>query len=836
QKNKTFSTNNTINTENPLKSGTFYKIKIDQSGVFKITKKFLQDNGINVANINPKNFRIYGNGGLVLPEDNRDFRYPTLQENAIQVVGEEDGVWNDSDYALFYAQGANGFNLYGNTNGNTRKDNRTDRSRHTINIYEDASYYFINFDLGEGKRITSKNTALPEGDLFTRYDDYQFINEEKNNLIKLGRVWVGDAFTNDIAVKFTTKTPLRSDDIVNYRTSFVGYKVDKNSLSLSINGQAKGTTILSDGYRKSNYFTGSLSNLTGNEVSFNFSPNISANPAGTFHLDYVEIMYPQDLVFNGSQMNFRSYEITENDNETYGFSMANASSVEQIWEVSDITNVYRMTNKSADNTTFNFGYEANSAQFNNEFVAFNHSAAYTPTFVGRIDNQDISSLQNIDYLVITRQDMMSEAARLTSYHETKNGFRTAIVSTEQIYNEFSSGKKDITAIRDFISHLKNNRGGLRYVLILGDTSYDYKDKTTGNDNIVPSYQSEESGNYSTSFVTDDYFVMTNPQTTSSIVSNLPTLPIGRLPASNLTEAKLLIDKTLAYYNALPNQSSPFGAWRMNLDFVADDNNEGGTPFHTIMNNAIAENFETGTERKEYHTRKLYMDAYQAETTAGGQRFPQINQSIANAVGNSLYLFYFGHGGINGWAQERILTLDEIQKFNNYSSIFSRFPLVSTITCEFTLWDEPLVQSAGEQVIKQKNGGAATMITSSREIGVTYGKDMTDIFTKNIFALQNNDFATMGDAFLNAKKEKGTHSDHLRVNYLGDPAMKLSRPKPLLTIDNVQTPVAGKIRALDFVKIEGSVLKEDGSVNTDFNGNVSINIFDKKLTKSTLNND
>lgn len=88
--------------ENPLKSGTFYKIKVDKSGIFKITKQFLQQNGINPASVNPKNFRIYGNGGIMLSEYNQDKRYDALQENAIQVIGEEDGVWNDNDYALFY--------------------------------------------------------------------------------------------------------------------------------------------------------------------------------------------------------------------------------------------------------------------------------------------------------------------------------------------------------------------------------------------------------------------------------------------------------------------------------------------------------------------------------------------------------------------------------------------------------------------------------------------------------------------------------------------------------------------------------------------------------------
>lgn len=828
-------------TENPLKSGTFYKIKVDKSGVFKITKKFLTDNGINISGLNPKNFRVYGNGGLSLPEFNQDARYNALQENAIQVVGEEDGVWNDNDYALFYAQGPNGFNLYeSGYNGygrNSRTETRMDRSLNFINIYDDYAYYFINFDIGPGKRIQDEDQALPST-LITRFDDYQFVNEEKTNLLRIGKIWVADPISKDVAIKFTKRTPSQPDDVIMYRTSAIAYKSQTNNIKFNINGQKEFTQNVANDqneFIKYTTFNGSVSNISGNDIIINISPNLTPNPTGSFYLDYAEVLYKEDLVFNDSQMNFRLYDISENSGETYGFSMSNAGTAEQVWEVSDITNVTRKVNKSSNNTTFNFAYVADSA-FNNEFVAFKNASALSPSFVGRIENQDLSSLQNIDYLAITRKDFLPEAQRIANYHEAKEGNKTAVVDVEKIYNEFSSGSKDITAIRDFVSKLKNENGGLKYLFILGDTSYDYKDKTTTNDNVVPSYQSEDSGNFINSYVTDDYYTFTDPQTSIYLSGMLPTLPVGRLPASNLSEAKTLVDKTLAYYNALPGQSSPFGVWRMKLDFVADDDYEGGGPFHNVMNSAIVNNFETGTQRREYNIRKLYHDAFQAVSTAGGQRYPQVNQAISNDVGNSLYLFYFGHGGINGWSQERVLTLDEILNFNNFSPVYSRFPLVSTITCEFTLWDEPEVKSAGEQVIKLKSGGAATMITSSRAIGVPYGRQFTEILTRRLFELQNDDFYRIGDAHLNAKKEKGFDGNHLKVNYLGDPAMKLSRPKPLLTVDHIESPVPGQLRALDFVKISGKILKNDGTVDDTFNGKVTINIFDKRLNKTTLNND
>lgn len=833
-------------TENPLKSGNFYKIRVDKSGVFKITAQFLRDNGINPASVNPQNFRIYGNGGLMLPEHNQDTRYAALQENAIEVIGENDGVWNDEDYAVFYAQGPNGYNLYKtfgdiNGSGNRRIETRNDKSNNFINLYEDFAYYFINFDLGPGKRVQNDDQQI-NSNIITRYDEYQYINEEKLNVMKVGRIWTdNEAFSNK-TVTFTTKSSLQPNDIIRYRSRVIAHLSQGNKINININNQNQAlydyVTNRND-YIMTSY-AGNIINLTGNQLSFNYTPDTSTNPNGKFYFDYAEVQYKEDLRFNGSQMNFRSYNIVEGSGDIYTFNCSDASGMEQIWEVSDITNAKRKINKSGNTSNFAFGYHANNNTFYNEFVAFKSSAALLPSFVGKIDNQDLSGLTNIDYLMITVPEMMGQAQRLANYYQ--GTYNVAVVDVRKIYNEFSSGSKDITAIRDFVTKLKTS-GNLKYVFILGDASYDYKGKNVPGSDVIPGYESEESGNYSDSYITDDYYVMTQPQTIPSpseivsITNILPNLPIGRLPAANISEAKLLIDKTLAYYNALPGQSTPFGEWRMKLDFVVDDDFDSGPPpFHTLMNQAIVTNFETSPDKKEYNVRKLYLDAFAAQVSAGGQRFPQVNQAISNDVGNSLYLFYFGHGGVNGWAQERVLTTDMIQNFNNYNNVYSRFPLISTITCEFTLWDDPDTFSAGEQTMKSKQGGASTMITSSRAINVDYGRSFTGIFTKHIFNLENDEFSTLGDSFLRAKIEKTPSANHLKVNFLGDPAGKLSRPKRLLNIDEIESPVPGQIRALDFVKIKGHINKADGTLDNTFNGRVAINIFDKRLNKKTLNND
>ncbi|MDR2205918.1 MAG: type IX secretion system sortase PorU [Flavobacteriaceae bacterium] len=835
-------------TDNPLKSGSFYKIKVDKSGVFKITTEFLQQNGINPSNFNPKNFRIYGNGGLSLPEYNADPRFSALQENAIQVVGEEDGVWNAGDYALFYAQGPHGYKVYSRPNGNRRSETRGVNSPDNfVNVYDDYAYYFINFDIGEGKRIQDMDTPL-SGTLITRYDAYQFVNEEKFNLMKFGRIWTGDAFSDEQTITFNTNSPIQTGDVVSYKLQVIGKDSQGNGVEFSINNANSNNIPIGEIEYIPVFYSGNINSLSGNQINLKITPNISTNPNGKFYLDYAEVQYKENLQFNGEQMNFRDFSINEKNSQTFSFSVSNASEIEQIWDVSDITNVSRKVNKSGNNSTFNFSYIASSLYFNNEFVAFKQSAAFAPTFVGQVANQDLSALQNVEYLMITTPEFMSHAQRLANYYQ--GTYNVAVVDVNKIYNEFSSGSKDITAIRDFATKLNNPIGTLKYIFILGDTSYDPRGRMVPGSDFVPAYQSFESGSLNGSFVMDDYYGMTQPQGTGylpnvTLWNFLPDIPVGRLPAANVSEAKLLIDKTLAYYNALPGQSTPFGEWRMKLDFIVDDDlgtlvsNGLKVPFHTTVDNSLVLDFELPVIGKpEYNLRKLYLDSFVPQVSSGGQRFLQINQAISNDVSNSLFMFYFGHGGINGWAQERVLGTEDIQNFNNYTNIYSRFPLTSTITCEFTLWDDPGTFSAGEQFIKF-NGGAATMITSSRQIPVNYGEEITTIFLKRIFALTNDDFDNLGDAFLKTKIEKGTATvgnSHFRVNFLGDPAGKLSRPKRLLNIDNIESPVPGQIRALDFVTITGHINKTDGTLDSTFNGRVAINIYDKRLSKQTLNND
>ena len=168
-----------------------------------------------------------------------------------------------------------------------------------------------------------------------------------------------------------------------------------------------------------------------------------------------------------------------------------------------------------------------------QFIAFN-GGYFWANLIGKIDNQDLHALRDIDYLIISHPTFSEQANRLANFHESQ-GLNVEVVSPQQVYNEFSSGSQDVSAIRDFAKMLYDQENPLRYLLLFGDASYDPKDRLSSNTNFIVSYQSANSTNELYSYASDDYFALLDEE--ESILSdalNIPFLDIGvgRFPVQN----------------------------------------------------------------------------------------------------------------------------------------------------------------------------------------------------------------------------------------------------------------------------------------------------------------
>ncbi len=817
-------------TTSALKSGNWYKIRVQKSGIFRLDKAFFDQNNIP-TNFDPRTLKIYGNGGKQLNENPGDFRYGALQENAIQFTGEQDGSFDSGDVILFYAQGPHDWYRL--------PESTLESIRHKFNQYSDYAYYFITFGGAQGKRVQDVSIDGSPVQTFSQFDEYQFYEKDSLSVNQVGKQWVGESFTVESSQSFTLAGAAPAAGEAYAFHQLIGKNANNVSFAVSVNGSQVASQSFSNGDFVVRNAT-SLVNATGSTFNFNITVNDGANPASFVFLDYLEIKYRANLTFNGSQMHFRQLQ-NLNDGSIYGFAVSGAP---KVWNISDITSAHNVISSGGI-----YKYQSNSPYFLNEFIAFNESAAFTEVeYVGTVSNQNLRSYTDIEYVIVTHPNFLSEASRLANFRILNNGVKATVVTVDQIYNDFSSGAQDISAIRDFFKHLRDTGNPLKYVLMFGGASYDYKDRTTDNTNFVPAYISFQSQSLDDSYVSDDYFTMlddtdiilndiTKPGTYVEF-SNQMDIAIGRMPAHTLAEAKTMVDKTLAYYEKLPGQGSSFGEWKTKFLLVVDDDLSGQIPFHKLIEDSSAEYIE---QNISYATlRKGYLDSFLEESTSAGPRYPQVNQVIGNAFNlGSALIVYFGHGGPRSWSQERVITYEEINSFSNFSGLYSRLPVVMTITCEFTVWDLAYLPSAGVYMYKAPQGGAVAMLTTSRPVGVFFGGQFNETVIEELLEVQGDNYQTLGEALTNAKVQDNS-GYNFSVNLLGDPMMSIARPPRQIRITKINGEDAdtfdGVLRAMDFVEIEGEVLDENGTMrDNSFNGKANGVLFDKPVNKSTLNN-
>ena len=105
-----------------------------------------------------------------------------------------------------------------------------------------------------------------------------------------------------------------------------------------------------------------------------------------------------------------------------------------------------------------------------KYIAFRNEDAGSPEAVGSISNQNIHSLGKVDMIIITHPDFNSAAQSIADFH-AEEGLSTFITTQNLIFNEFSCGKNDPTAIKHFMKSLYDDAGSSdeipRYLLLLG---------------------------------------------------------------------------------------------------------------------------------------------------------------------------------------------------------------------------------------------------------------------------------------------------------------------------------------------------------------------------------
>ena len=604
------------------------------------------------------------------------------------------------------------------------------------------------------------------------FQDFLVHEIDKVNLFANGQQWMGEDFSyNDKQTFAFSFDNIDKTKEITLRLRATAIAYTNTSMTAKINGKDIVTlnfrALSTSSYALARPAEGDGSNLFDQDkLSVEITYNNQGNPSAKAYLDYIEILGTKHLIANDKQFSFRNI-YTKDINKVYEYHIQNKTGIHQLWDVSNYINPKIINDLSTDGNDFIFKSTGGKV---NEYIVVNDNDYFLPETVddNKVNNQNLHKLKDIDYVIITQDFLMNEAERLAEHHRNNSNLNTQVIDLKQIYNEFGSGSPDITAIRDFVRFLyhsaTSDKNRIKYVCLFGDSSFDFKDRITDNNNIVPAFQSFESFNLVTSYVTDDYFGFMDEEEGGLSGNDIQDVATGRFPITTIQEAKETVDKTLNYYH-----SNSYGDWRNSLTFVADDPDK---PSEFILQKAVDDIAEDVKANKPgFNIKKIYADAHQQETSAGGERYPSVNEAITNAVETgTLVVDYFGHGGINGWAEERILEVPQIQAWNNFNTL----PLFVTVTCEFSRFDNPLRPTAGEFTFLNKNGGAVSLISTTREIFISLGQSFNRDLVRKLFSFNNENY-TISEALMYSK-HNFTSAQRFFIYYFGDPAMKLAQPK------------------------------------------------------------
>lgn len=841
----TFSYRGPQPTSSVLNNGQVFKMAVNEEGIQKLSYDYLKDElKVNVDQIDPRTIQIFGNRGGHLPLYVETDRPADLTENRILVSGEADGSFDQGDYVLFYGEGPNIWSF-------DEENQVFNRQQH---VYDENNYYFLVVGASNGLRVEERNSIQGANFSVTTFNDFARFEEEEVNLFKVwdkttgsNRDWFGDYFKNarerdypnlfsfpnmvansiaTVQARMAVRSPVSST-----------YFLDINGSTQNTDGQdikseaIRGTTITSgSSFYFNNYVNFGLLNhrvlveQDQLDLRLRFPQPTGASETEGW-LDYIQVNAEREMIMMGDQMRFQNFASIGQTSSQFSLRQANGNLL--IW---DISNPLKPIGQKYDLNGSALSFGANTEVLTS-FVAFNPgSGLLTPKAIGAIPNQNLHSLgtSDVDMLIVYHPEFVDAAEKLAKHRREFSKLTVETVSVDEVYNEFSSGKKDPAAIRDLARMVYDRTAAFKYLLLFGDGSFDARDIYELGTNFVPVYQTN-SFRPLDAFPSDDFYGVLNGTNPADPLSGDMNIAVGRIPVKTVRESANVVNKIIDY----DLDPEAFTDWRNRLAFVADDE-DGST--HTRDADGIAR--LVTSNHPQFNVDKLYLDAFPQENTPAGPRVPDVNSSIDRSVFRGvLAVTYLGHGGPKGWAQERVLNIVDIKKWVNKQ----RLPLFITATCTFTSYDDAEFVSAGEETFLNPTGGVVALLTTTRAVFASENEKLTRLVVDNM--LKRTDVPqTVGDIMVQSKNDYlGNAKNSQKFTLIGDPATVIAKPR----YDVRTTQINGKdvadatqdtLRAFDKVTIAGQVVDNNGNLLSDFNGTVFPTVFDKTVNFQTLGQD
>lgn len=818
-----------------LSSGTWTKVEVKEDGMYKIDAKLLKAAGVDASTVGSlQNVRVFGGTGRTIASDLAADYLPDLAELSVQRVdANANGVFDEGDYVAFFGRGSRWW-----TDAGVSGD-----FVHHVNPYSNSNYYFVR--IGSAAGAAREMSVVVRNETPAQKIDKTVgkvvFHEEKTNYCLSGLKWVSAVMNSGDKRTVTNKlsgyvvgTP------VVYKYEMLARSVTQSAFTLEETGAPLSTLYQLPMYswdpNESAY-----ANVASDQI--NVVPSLTDKWSSlrvTFRADggvgvgwisWIEILYQQQLAAVNDELLFTApYAGTVAEFSLTGFS-GNAVNV---FDVTDPLEAKRLTiipDQVLGSISFRDSLRIRGAKW---YWAGTAATYRQPVSVQQIPNSNLRGGSNgADFIILTHKEFKDQALRLKTFKENLpggNALTTMVVDVDTLYNEFGFGAPDPVAIRNFMRFTQSQwTVRPRYLLLFGDASVDYKSILGTDRSWVPTYETDYSMDQVGSYAYDDFYAILNPAD-----DGLISLGIGRLPARSAEQARLFVDRLIAY------ESTPtFGNWKNLITIVADDNVVGTGEPDGADNLNNAETLAKFYVPLSFDIKKIYSGDYPAIFTSAGRRKPEVRAAIIDQVNRgSLILNYTGHGNPTVWAHESILTLDDVktQFFNNDKLTFA-----IAATCDWGRFDEPGAQSSGEELLSNENGGGIAVFSALRPVLDGDNAELNRALYGNL--LPQNIAATMpriGDAIVLAKNVANNVDNKRKYHLLGDPTLRLAVPNLTVAIDSLNgKPLSSSnpdtIRALSQVVLNASVRTSGGTVMDSLQGSAFVTLYDAEQIRNIVDN-